>query len=79
MLSIYPEVPDFGHKDETNYETDEMNKENMKESCIFTAVQNSESTKSTTKYDKQTLWKFSRKKNEYRGVKDVLFSTEKLS
>ena len=29
MLSIYPVAQDFGDEDETNYETDEINKENM--------------------------------------------------
>ena len=29
MQSIHPEVQDFGDKDETNYETEEINKENM--------------------------------------------------
>ena len=36
MLSIYPEVQDFGDEGETNYETDEINKE------IFIADQKSE-------------------------------------
>ena len=35
MLSIHPEVQDLGDEDEKNYETDEMNKENMNEFCIF--------------------------------------------
>ena len=35
MLSSHPEIKDFGNEDETNYETDEINKENMKEFCIF--------------------------------------------
>ena len=39
MLSIHPEVNDFGNEDETNYETDKINKENMKEFCIFIANQ----------------------------------------
>ena len=30
MLSIHPEIKDFGNEDETNYETDEINKENMR-------------------------------------------------
>ena len=30
MLSIHLEVKDFGNKDETNYETDEINKENTR-------------------------------------------------
>ena len=64
MLSIHPEVQDFGDEDETNYETDEINKENMKEFCIFIADQKSENTKYTTKYDKQTLYMFCRKKND---------------
>ena len=64
MLSIHPEVQHFVDEDETNYETDEINKENMNEFCIFSADQKSENTKHTTKYDKQTLCKFCRKKNE---------------
>ena len=52
MLSIHPEVQDFGDEDETNYETDEINKENMNEFCIFIAEQKSENTKHATKYDK---------------------------
>ena len=31
MRSIHPEEQDFGDKGETNYETDEINKENMNE------------------------------------------------
>ena len=62
MLSIHPELKDLGNEDEMNYETDEINKENMKEVCIFIADQKSENTKYTTKYDKQTLYKFYRKK-----------------
>ena len=42
MLSIHPEVQDFGDEDETNYETDEINKENMNEFWIFIADQKSE-------------------------------------
>ena len=33
MLSIHPEVQDFGDEDETNYEIDEVNKENMNKFC----------------------------------------------
>ena len=51
MLSIHPKVKDFGSEDETNYETDEINKENMKEFCIFIADQKSKNTKYATKYD----------------------------
>ena len=79
MLSIHLEVQDFGDEDETNYETDEFNKENMKDFCILIADQKLENTKHTTKYDKQTFCKFCRKKNEYREVREVLFSTVKLS
>ena len=42
MLSIHPEVRDFGDEDETNYEMDEINKENMSEFWIFIADQKSE-------------------------------------
>ena len=41
MLSVHPEVQNFGDEDETNYETDEINKEIMNEFWIFTAVQKS--------------------------------------
>ena len=56
MLSIHPEVQDFGDEDETNYETDEVNKENMNEFCSFIADQKSKNTIHKTKYDKQTLF-----------------------
>ena len=68
MLSIHPEVQHFVDEDETNYETDEINKENMNEFCIFIAdqkskIQNkkiiyfvfskkSKNTKHKAKYDK---------------------------
>ena len=45
-------------------ETDEINKENMNEFCIFIADRKSENPKHKTKYDKQTLCKFCRKKDE---------------
>ena len=73
MLSIHLEVQGFSDEDEKNYETDEINKENMKEFCIFIADQKSENTKHTTRYNRQTLYKSCRKKNERRKLKDVLF------
>ena len=73
MLSIHPEVQDFGDENETNYETAEANKEDVTEFCIFIADQKSENRKHKTRYDKQTFCKFCRKKNEKRAVKDVLF------
>ena len=45
MLSIHLEVQDFGDEDETNYEIDEVNKENMNEFCSFIADQKSENIK----------------------------------
>ena len=42
LLSIHSEVENFGDEDETNYETDEINKENMNEFWIFIADQISE-------------------------------------
>ena len=42
MLSVHPEVRDFGDEDETNYETDEINKVNMNEFLIFIADRKSE-------------------------------------
>ena len=38
MVSIHPEVQDFVDEDETNYETDEINKENMNEFWIFIKI-----------------------------------------
>ena len=73
MLSIHPGVQDFGDEDGKNCETDEINKENMNEFCIFITDQKPENTKHTTKYDKQILWKSCQKKNEKREVKDVLY------
>ena len=67
MINVYAkyssEVQDFGDEDQTNYETDEINKENINEFCMFTDDQKSENIKHTIKY-KQTLCKFCRKKNE---------------
>ena len=40
MLSIHPRVKDFRNEIEKNYETDEINKENMKEVCIFIVTKN---------------------------------------
>ena len=79
MQSIHPKVQDFGDEGETNYETEEVNKENMNESCIFIADQKSENTKHTTKYQKQTLCKLCRKKSEKRKVKNVLFPRQNIS
>ena len=45
MVSIHPEVEHFVHEDETNYETDEISKENMNEFSIFIADQKSEKYK----------------------------------
>ena len=73
MLSIHPTVQHFVDENETNYETDEINKENMNEFCIFIAEQKSENTKHKTKYKKQTFCKFCGKKKEKREVKDVIF------
>ena len=39
IVSIHPEVQHFGDEHETNYETDEINIENMKEFSIFIADQ----------------------------------------
>ena len=64
QLELEIRARNFGHEDETNYETDEISKENMREFCMFIADQKSENTKHTTKYDKQTLYKFCREKNE---------------
>ena len=45
----------------------------MNEFCNFIADQKSEKTKHKTKYDKQTLCKFCRWKNDKREVKELLF------
>ena len=73
MLSIHPQVQYFGDEDKTNYKMDKIKKGNMNEFSILIADQKSENTKHKTKYDKQTLWKFCRKENKKREVKDVLF------
>ena len=65
LLSIHLEVQDFGDEHETNYKTNEVNKENMN-SAFLIADQKSENTKHMTKYDKQTLRKFCQKKNKWR-------------
>ena len=82
MKKIYAKyssgVKHFVDEDETNYETDEINKGNMSEFCIFIAEQKSENTKHKTKYRKQTLFKFCRKKNEKRKVQDVLFPKQNI-
>ena len=52
MLSIHPEVQDFGDKDEKNYEADETNEENMNEFCIFICRLKIGKYKHTTEYDK---------------------------
>ena len=70
--SIPPEVKDFGDENETNYETDEINKENMKEFCIFIADQKSENTKHTTKY-KQISCRFWSKEERAEGSKRRTF------
>ena len=74
MLSIHPEVQDFGDENETNHEIDEISKENMNKYSIFIADQKPENTKHTPKYDRQTSCKLCGKKNELREVKAVLFA-----
>ena len=54
MQNIHPKVIDFDENGETNYETNQINKEIMKDFWIFIAHQKSENTKHTTEYDKQT-------------------------
>ena len=68
MLSFHLEVQGFGDDGETIYETDEINKD-MNEFCILIVDQKSDNTKHTTKYDKQTLSKFFRKKNKLREAR----------
>ena len=52
MLIIQSEVQDCGDEDEKNYETDEINKENMNELYILIVEQKLENTKHTTKHEK---------------------------
>ena len=61
MLGIHLEIQDFFDEDETNYETDKINKEIWTSSEPLMLIKN---RKNKTKYDKQTLCKFCRKKNE---------------
>ena len=73
MLIIHPEVQDFVDLDETTYKTDEINKENMNDFCIFITDQKSANTKHKMKYDKQILLKEERE----NGSKRCTFSTVK--
>ena len=70
MLSIHLEVKDFGNKDKMNYETDEINKENMRV-LHFIADQKLENTKHTNLL--QVL-----SKEGVEGSKRQFFSTVKL-
>ena len=58
MLSIHAEVQHFGDEDETNYDTDERNKENKNEFWIFIDDRKSEKCITYNKINKQTLCKF---------------------
>ena len=58
MLNIHPEVQHFVDEDKTNYETDEVNKENMNEFCIFIADQKSKNTDHKAKYDSKPCASF---------------------
>ena len=51
VLSIQPDVQDFCFEDKTNYETDEINKENVNEFRNLIADQKTENTKQKAKYD----------------------------
>ena len=62
MIKFYAKYSSRGidsdDEDEKNYETDEIIKENMNEFCTFIADQKSGNTNHTTKYNKETWWKF---------------------
>ena len=55
MLSIHRQVQDVGDEDETNYETDEINKENMNKFWIFIADQKSEKYRKYNKIQEADL------------------------
>ena len=64
IYTIHLELQNFCKKDETTYETDRINGENMYEFDNFIAYQKPENTKQKTKYDRQTCCKFCGMENE---------------
>ena len=64
IYTIYPEIYDFYDEDETNYDIDEIDKENLNEFCNFTADHKPGNTKQERKYHNQTWCIFCGKKNE---------------
>ena len=79
MLSIRPEVQHFVDEDETNYETDKIDKENMNEFCNFIADQKSEKYIVYNKIRQRNLVQVLWKEEQVERSKYVLFSSTKVS
>ena len=73
MLSIHSKVKDFGDEDETNYETDEIKKENMNEFWIFIADQKSEKYKTYITIRKANLVQVLSREEQVKGSKRRTF------
>ena len=80
MLNIHPEVQDIGDEGETNYKTDQVNKENMNEFSIFIADQKSEKYITYNKIRQANLLQVLVERKTSREKKNTLhFSSLKLS
>ena len=76
MLNIHPEIQDFGDEDEKNCETDEINKENMNDFCIFiSADQKVRKYKTYNKIRQANLVQVLLKEEREEGNKRRTFST----
>ena len=78
MVSIHPEVQDFVDEDETNYETDEINKENMNELSTFIADQKSEKYITCNKIRQANLVQVLSKEERVERSKIRIFSSVKF-
>ena len=78
MLSIPPEVPDFGDEEEKNCEADKIKKkENINEFWIITADQKSENTNHTSKIRQVNPAQILSKEEQEEGSKRCTFSMVK--
>ena len=79
MLSFHPKVQDLGGEDETNYETDEINKENINEFWTLIADQKSEKYKTYNKIRQANLEQVLSNEEQVEGSQIRTFSCVKLS
>ena len=79
MLSIDPEVQDFGDEDETKYETYKINKENMNKFWIFIAAQKSEKYITYNKIRQENLVRVFSIEERAKRSKRHTFSSAELS